>query len=249
MDFSNTAIEAARWAVTHVAPTASATLVHVIPPPDAPAFAGNLVFSAEVEAVAREYAETQMRRVAGLLAPVVVRTDIRVGKPYEEITASATAAGADLVIVGPHSDRPQPRKFLGTTAERVVRTSSVPVLVATNPPAGRPRRILVPIDDSSITPVLLAWTHDLATTFDADVTLLHVWSNAIYSHVASMSYAVAKREDDARREIEKELHDAATRVARDARTDGHQTRARDRQGHHGKAGDATLAWRPRCRPT
>ena len=181
-----------------------------------------------------------MRRVTALLAPAVVHGEIRVGKPYEEITASAAATGADLVIVGPHSDRPRSRKFLGTTAERVVRTSPVPVLVATNPPAGRPRRMLVPIDDSSITPMLLAWTHDLATTFDADVTLLHVWSNAVYSHVASMSYAVAKREDDARREIEKELNDAAAQWLETLARTGIKRERVTAKVTHGKAGDATL---------
>lgn len=240
MDFSDAAIEAARWAVGHFTPTPAATLVHVIPPPDQPAFAGHLVPpSAAIEAVAREYADTQMRRVAGLLAPAVVSTDIRVGKPYEEIIASATATGASLVVVGPHSDRPRPRKFLGTTAERVVRTSPVPILVATNP-GGRPRRILVPIDDSSNTPVLLAWTRDLATMFDADVTLLHVWSNAVYSHVASMSYAVAKREDDARRELERELHDAAAQWLEALARTGIQRERVTAKVTHGKAGDATL---------
>jgi nucleotide-binding universal stress UspA family protein len=241
MDFSNTAIEAARWAVAHFAPSVPATLVHVIPPPDQPAFAGHVLPpSAEIEAVAREYAETQMRRVAGLLAPAVVTTDIRVGKPYEEITASAGATGAGLVVVGPHSDRPRPRKFLGTTAERVVRTSPVPVLVATNPPPGRPRRILVPVDDSAITPVLLSWTRELATSFDADVTLLHVWSNAVYSHVASMSYAVAEREDDARRAIEKELHDTAAQWLETlARTGITRERVTARVAH-GKAGEVTI---------
>lgn len=240
MDFSNTAIDAAQWAVARVAPSATATLVHVIPPPDQPAYAGHLVSSAAVEAVAREYAETQMHRVASLLAPAVVHSDIRVGKPYEKITASATATGADLIVVGPHSDRPRPHKFLGTTAERVVRTSSVPVLVATNPPAGSPRRILVPVDDSSITPVLLTWTRDLATTFDADVTLLHVWSNAVYSHVASMSYAVAKREDDARRDIEKELHAAAAAWLGTLARTGIERERVTAKVTHGKAGDATL---------
>jgi nucleotide-binding universal stress UspA family protein len=56
---------------------------------------------------------------------------------------------------------------------------------------------------------VLEWTRDLADRFDADVSLLHVWSNAIYSHVASMAYAETRTEADARREIESDLRGAA----------------------------------------
>lgn len=241
MDFSDTAIEAAKWVVEYFAPTAKATLVHVIPPSDQPAFAGHLIPpAAAIEAVAREYAERQLRRVAGVLAPAIVRTNIRVGNPYEEITTQAAEIGADLVVVGPHGGRPRPRKFLGTTAERIVRTSAVPVLVATNPPDGRPHRILVPVDDSSITSVALAWTRDLAAVFDANVTLLHVWSNAVYSHVASMSYATAKGEDDARREIDRELRDAALQWLETLAHTGVPRERVTARVAHGKAGDATL---------
>ena len=143
-------------------------------------------------------------------------------------------------MIGPHGDRPRPRKFLGTTAERVVRTSPVPVLVATNPPAGRPRRMLVPVDDSAITPVILEWVRDLAATFDADVTLLHVWSNAVYSHVASMSYATTKGEEAAQREINKELHDSAIQwLDKLARTRVTAERVAAKVTY-GKPGDAAL---------
>ena len=115
-----------------------------------------------------------------------------------------------------------------------------PRLVATNPPAGRPRHILVPVDDSSITPLLLSWTRDLAATFDADVTLLHVWSNAVYSHVASMSYATAKTDDEARREINQELNVAAMRWLEKLGRTGIERRRVAAKVTSGKAGDATL---------
>ena len=140
MDFSDTAIKAARWATDYFAPGTATTLAFVIPPPDQPAFAGHLVpSSAAIEAVAREYADTHMSDLADSLKATVIRREIRVGNPHEEIVKLVKEIHADLVVIGPHGDRPRPRKFLGTTAERIVRTSPVPVLVATNPPAGRPR--------------------------------------------------------------------------------------------------------------
>jgi nucleotide-binding universal stress UspA family protein len=74
------------------------------------------------------------------------------------------------------------------------------------------------VDDASVTERVLEWTHAAAETFDADVTLLHVWSNAVYSHVASMSFATERDEASARAEIERELSTAAeqwlTKLAR-----------------------------------
>lgn len=219
IDFSETSIKAAKWASESFAPKADITLVHVVDPPDQPPFGRHLLPGADVvEAEAREYGATHLREIASFLTAAQPRCEIRVGKPYEQITKLAADIGADLVVIGPHGDRPRPTKFLGTTAERVVRTSPVPVLVATNPPVGQPQHLLVPVDDSSITPTLLASTRELAEAFDADVTLLHVWSNAVYSHVASMSYAAKANEADARNEISKELRDAGvqwlTEIAR-----------------------------------
>jgi nucleotide-binding universal stress UspA family protein len=241
MDFSETAIKAAKWASEHFAPRAEITLVHVIDLPDQPPFGRHLLPAPDViEADAREYAATHLREVASYLTPEAPRREIRVGKPYEQITNLARESNASLVIVGPHGDRPRPSKFLGTTAERIVRTSPVAVLVATNPPSGPPRNLLVPVDEMSVTPTLLEWTRQLADDFDADVTLLHVWSNAVYSHVASMSYAAKAREADAREEISNELRDAGLHWLREIARTGIQ---RDRVSAvvtHGKPGDATI---------
>jgi nucleotide-binding universal stress UspA family protein len=241
MDFSDTAIKAATWASAHFAPKAGITLVHVFDPPDQPPFGRHLLPAPDViEAEAREYAATRLHEVATLLSPEAPRCEFRVGKPYEEVVKVAGETAADLVVIGPHGDRPRPSKFLGTTAERIVRTSPVPVLVATNPPAGHPRNMLVPVDDHSITPTLLERTRELATDFDADVTLLHVWSNAVYSHVASMSYAAKANEADARADIATELRDAGLHWLKEIARTGINRERVTATVTHGKAGDETL---------
>ncbi len=209
MDFSEVAIRSAKWASQYFAPDAEIILAHVIELPDRPLFARRaLPAEGVIEGAAREYAATHLREVATFLTSRTARREIRVGKPHEGMAGLVRETHADLVVIGPHDDRPRPSKFLGTTAERVVRTSQVPVLVAGSPPAGTPRNILVPIDDAAITPAVLAWTRDLADRFDADVTLLHVMSNAVYSHVASMSHATAANESEARHDIQQELAQA-----------------------------------------
>lgn len=61
------------------------------------------------------------------------RTDVQVefGSPHEVITRVAEERSADLVVIGPHRSQGQSlsEKVLGSTADRVIRTSPAPVLV------------------------------------------------------------------------------------------------------------------------
>src|SRR5262245_1136165 len=210
-DLDEPSAAAVRWASVVFAPNADVTLIHVIEPPSRPWFARHLLpESEEIEALARENAATRLREIASSLARTNVRVEIRRGSPYEQICAYAQEVGADLVVIGPHGNRPRTSKFLGTTAERIIRTSAAPVLVVTNPPDGPAKRLLVPVDDADVTPKVLDWTRRIAEQFDADVALLHVWSNAVYSYVASMSFATEENEAAARQEIRRELAEAAT---------------------------------------
>lgn len=210
VDFSDTATHAAHWAAREFAPRANVVLLHVIDPPSRPRFAHDSLPEEEtLEAVAREYASTHLRALADEIGRPEARIEIRVGKPHEQVAAVAAEVRADLVVIGPHGDRPRPSRFLGTTADRITRTSRVPILIATSPRQHPPKRLLVPFDEGEITPHLMDWTDALAERFDARVTLLHVWSNAVYSHVASMSYAEKHSDAGARAEIEKELAETA----------------------------------------
>lgn len=59
---------------------------------------------------------------------VAVTTLLRVGRAADEIARVAESEGADLVVVGTHGRTGASRLLLGSVAERVVRTSTVPVL-------------------------------------------------------------------------------------------------------------------------
>jgi nucleotide-binding universal stress UspA family protein len=241
MDFSDAAISAAKWTSEHIALNAELVLVHVIDPPHQPLFARSKLPSPEtVERAAWDFAETRFIELTRVLGAASLRHEIRIGKPADVIPAIAAELDADLVVIGPHGERPNTAKFLGSTADRVVRLSSVPVLVATNPRPSAPRRLLVPVDDSRIMLHLLDVARDLALAFNAELTLFHVISNAVYSHVASMSYATSPDEESARREIREELEaegrrwlDQLTHTGLDdSRVHAHVT--------HGHAGDAAV---------
>ena len=67
--------------------------------------------------------------------------------PYRAILMRADQVGADLIVLGPHRGDPAAR-FLGTTADRIVRTAEVPCLIVRAPLTLPLRRIGVPVDFS-----------------------------------------------------------------------------------------------------
>lgn len=60
----------------------------------------------------------------------------------------AQEVSADLIVVGPHRGGAAGAHFLGTTADRVIRTADVPCLVVEEPLSDEIRRIGVPVDYS-----------------------------------------------------------------------------------------------------
>jgi universal stress protein A len=60
---------------------------------------------------------------------IPARSEVRVGKPYREIVASAKEVRADLIVIATHGYTGLKHAFIGSTAERVVRHASCPVLV------------------------------------------------------------------------------------------------------------------------
>lgn len=189
VDFSEPAIAGVTWAAEHFAPNAELVLVHAIDLPTQPRFLrADMPFRRdEVEAAARDYATTQLRELLRLLPSPRVRWEIRVGRPFTELIAAADESRADLVLVGPYGDRPRPWRPLGTTAERVIRASPIPVLIATNVRPSPPKRLLVPVDEAEVTPTVLRWARLAANSFGADVTVVHVLTSAEYSHSAVMA--------------------------------------------------------------
>lgn len=55
------------------------------------------------------------------------------GTAYEEIGVQAKKAGADLIVMGTHGRRGISHAFMGSVAERVVRTAPCPVLTVRTP--------------------------------------------------------------------------------------------------------------------
>ena len=106
------------------------------------------------------------------------------GRPFEEICRLAREIDADLIILGSRGHSGLKRVLLGSTAERVVRYASCPVLVPRGQPfkaaiglAGRMRlklrNILVPVDFSDCSVAAVNYGVFLAKKFNAGVRLLY----------------------------------------------------------------------------
>jgi nucleotide-binding universal stress UspA family protein len=63
-----------------------------------------------------------------------VETRVTEGAPHEEITRRAREGGFDLIVMGTHGRTGLRHFLIGSTAEKVVRTSKVPVLTVPLPP-------------------------------------------------------------------------------------------------------------------
>lgn len=85
-----------------------------------------------VDAASYELAKT-MERVAD--RGVSVSSMLREGEPTRVVAKVTEELGADLVVLGTHGRHGLSRVLIGSVAERIVRTSTVPVLTVHAAPA------------------------------------------------------------------------------------------------------------------
>jgi len=119
---------------------ASVTLVHayeipiygfpegvLVPPPDVASRIGDLA-AKQLDALRARYVDRG----------VPLATSLRMGAAWDEVNAVAAETNADIIAVGTHGRRGLSRALLGSTAERILRTATLPVYVvhAVAPPKG-----------------------------------------------------------------------------------------------------------------
>lgn len=186
MDFSDSAVTAARWVSTHFAPDAEIIFVHSIFVPVPPRFLrGRFPSPDVVVSVAREGAEKRFRELTASFAPHLVRTEIRVGQPAEQISLVATECAADLVVVGKHGQRPGIWSRIGSTAEKLLGSSAIPVLLTPKISEGPPKNVLLALENPEDLSFATGWLRYLTDRFSASITALHVVSSAILSGILS----------------------------------------------------------------
>ena len=83
----------------------------------------------------REEAQRYLQRIAGELSARGIKTDWKVleGKPAEQIVERARETGADLLIMASHGASGISRWVWGSVTDRILRASSLPVLLIRAP--------------------------------------------------------------------------------------------------------------------
>lgn len=71
-----------------------------------------------------------------------------IGRPAAEVARVAADEVADLIVVGAHGEHPVKQLVIGTTAQKLLRTSPCPVLVVKRAPPFAYRTVLAPTDFS-----------------------------------------------------------------------------------------------------
>lgn len=192
MDFSLPAEAAARWTARHFAPGAEIVLMHAIAVPKPPRFfSGKFPPRETVIETARAGADKRMRELSASLGADRIWIEIREGDPAEQLAAVATEYSADVIVVGPHGARPGIWDRPGGTAEKLLRHSRAPILLATAPADAAPRQLLVPIDDSGVTGTILDWARFVAEPTDAELTIIHVVSSTMLNDLLSAGAVVS----------------------------------------------------------
>jgi len=184
-DFSTQSLPAVRYALALGSTIgASVTLLHVVESSSPLAGMESLVLArtdSEIEALAARQLEALAQRESK--GSVKVTTMVRTGKPFHEIALSAGERHADLIVIATHGHTGLKHVLLGSTAERVVRHAPCPVL--TIPTRNLPKharqaaslklkKILVPIDFSSLSKDALPYALLLAGHSGAELALLHI---------------------------------------------------------------------------
>lgn len=121
-DFSDNATAALDWAIDLAkAHAAKIVLVHAVET-ELPALAEA---TGPIDAHVRQELETASKRLTD--AHVLAQTEFDRGRPWSVIAAIARKARADLIVIGAHGK--SKFRMLGSVADRLIRTTAIPVVV------------------------------------------------------------------------------------------------------------------------
>lgn len=111
----------------------------------------------------------------------------RIGRPHNEIAEYAMATGADLVVAGARGENSLLDLLLGSTASRLVRLATYPVLLVRKPGDGPYRKILAAVDFSPVSVEVVR--HALALAGGAQMDVLHVLGSEVERHLRKAKLA------------------------------------------------------------
>lgn len=130
--------------------------------------------------------EAERREATALLedlaATVTAADEVRctatvaAGEPFKQVTATADGVHADLIIMGAHRRQILRDIFTGTTVERTIRETSMPIIMANSVPTRSYDRVMIATDLSECSAKAFASAEALGLLQNAQVTVFHAYS-------------------------------------------------------------------------
>ena len=160
---------------------------------------------------------------AGAAAPDVPTVPhlVRGLSESEAIVETARELGADLIVMGTHGRRGLSHVLLGSVAERVVRSATMPVLTvrldAVEPESIS--RILVPHDFSSHSQAAVRLAGLWAAALDASMTLIHAVEPVVYPDFYAVDVLPGELSERLQKRSREALEEAAAMLLPDRGSD------------------------------
>jgi nucleotide-binding universal stress UspA family protein len=197
VDGSNRALRAVHWAEKFAGPDGTVILLRVIPPQ--PNYAESLFSLVGAEDTVQEIqdawtrtAKSELVVAAAVLSgsEVTVEQLVAEGEPDEEIVAAAARRGVQMIAMASHGRGAIGRAIFGSVADRVARTTPVPVLILRTPDEDVDSdvvvsRIVVPLDGSEIAARALPIAGELSKQLAAPVHVVRAVDAALALPMAS----------------------------------------------------------------
>ena len=124
--------------------------------------------------------QTRVEAVAASLSTqfgIRVRPVTRLGRAHTEIAAYALEVAADLVVAGSRGESTLMDLFLGSTASRLLRVATCPVLIVKKPADAPYRKVLAAVDFSPVSAAVVS--HAISLADGARVDALHVLGSEV----------------------------------------------------------------------
>lgn len=204
-------------------------MLHGVVDPDAidyPTSASpHVVYKDQVEANSLAHAADRLGTIARRLDDESVETQIKttLGRPAEEILRVADEERCGLIAMSTHGRNPIGRAILGSVTDRVIHTSSVPVLTVTPEKAktyqeqgGVPlERVILPLDGSPLAEQAAPYVETLARALSLEVLLARVveveYPVYAYSAYAQLARVTGNRLEEATSYLEGVSRDLESR--------------------------------------
>ncbi len=128
----------------------------------------------EIEENKKQEAEEKLKGLADFLKPVKVRLLIDVGDPRDLILETEERESPDLVVIGSHRKGLVEKILIGSTAEKVVKHGSRPVLVIKGFEPTSTKKVLIAYDFSKTAEKTVEFALEFLKPFKVKVEILHI---------------------------------------------------------------------------